>query len=101
MRLFIMASFAGLLAAGSAVAQDRLSDQDYLRQARCAGLAAGLGHDADAHNARLREAGAGRAPLVLQLAQRRQSEARRHASRGDERRTADLQREFDAHCQAG
>lgn len=85
----LVASFAG-----SASATEKVSDVDYMRAARCRGLAAGLPGvvDAQALDAFMKAERRARAPYVLDRATQEQDRARREARSEDrkERLTAEL-----------
>lgn len=93
MRLLVIASIA-LLAAGTAQANNRLSNGDYAQLGRCAGLAAASGQDADPFNDRLQAERAnrhGQALLGAQNARRNaQKEFRSANAESRERLTQEL-----------
>ena len=74
---------AGLLAAGTAAASDRVSDLDYLKASRCKGLATGLGSDTTGLDAFLKEQGRSRSTMVIDRADTEMTRGKREASRGD------------------
>ena len=55
----------GLLAAGAASASERATDLDYMKAARCKGLATGLGADTSGFDAYLKQQSASRSPMVM------------------------------------
>jgi len=82
----------GLLAAGAASASDRVSDVDYMRAARCKGLATGLGSDTSGLDAFLKAQARSRAPYVLDHGQEEMDRAKRQAARAElkDRTSAEL-----------
>lgn len=90
--------FAGLAVAGSAMAAGRATDLDYMRAARCRGIAAGLSADASALDAYLKAEGRGRVAYVLQKADEEQDRGRRDAKSAN--RTAQAAAELSGPCQA-
>lgn len=88
-------SLASAATAASAAAQ--VSDTDYLRAARCRGLAVGLGLDASALNAFMKTQSAGRSPLTSDRADDEFAKAKREA-RGDAKER--LTSEFNSSCTA-
>jgi hypothetical protein len=84
-------------AATVASAATQASDTDYVRADRCRGLAVGLGLDASALNAFVKQQSAGRSPLVSDRADEEFAKAKREAH-GDakDRLTA----EFNSSCTA-
>jgi hypothetical protein len=93
MRTLVIASLA-LLAAGTAQASGRLSNVDYAKLGRCAGLATAAGQDAQPYQARLQAERAnrhGQALLGAQTARRNaQAEFRSAGAEGRERLTQEL-----------
>lgn len=71
----------GLLAAGAAAAADRVSDVDYMKAARCKGIAAGLGSDSAGLDAFLKEQGRSRVSYVLDRGQEEMSRGKREAAK--------------------
>ena len=72
---------AGLLAAGTAAAADRVSDLDYMKASRCKGLATGLGADASGFDAFLKAQSRSRAPVVVERGDSEMFRGKREASR--------------------
>ena len=89
-----IAAAATLATAGSAFAVERVSDLDYMRASRCKGLAASLTGvvDAEAIDAYLKSARAGRSPVVFDRAETEFAKAKREARSEDRkpRLTAEL-----------
>jgi hypothetical protein len=73
----------GLLAAGAASASDRVTDLDYMKAARCKGLATGLGADSAGIDAFLKEQGRSRSPIVLDRGSDEMTRGKRDASKSD------------------
>jgi hypothetical protein len=74
---------AGLLAAGTAAASDRVSDLDYLKASRCKGLATGLGSDVSGFDAFLKAQSRSRAPIVLERGDNEMFRGKREASHSE------------------
>ena len=74
---------AGLLAAGTAAASDRVSDLDYLKASRCKGLATGLGADTSGLDAFLKQQSSSRSPVVVERGDSEVTRGKREASRAD------------------
>jgi len=74
---------AGLLAAGTAAASDRVSDLDYLKASRCKGLATGLGSDTTGFDAFLKEQSRSRSVIVVDRGDTEMTRGKREAQRGD------------------
>lgn len=98
MRIFVAVLTAGLIAAGSVSAGERLEDRDYVRLARCAGLTDGSGGDASAIDAILRGANRGRAAQIRDraMSQRRSASVEMRAAKGEDR--ARLEGELSTRC---
>jgi len=99
MRIFVTVLTIALIAAsGAMAAAPRVSDNDYLRMARCAGLTEGSHGDAAALNAALEQAREGRGRLVRDsgIARRRSAMQQMQGARGDFR--AQLQTELSTRC---
>jgi hypothetical protein len=90
----------GLMVAGSAAASDRVNDVDYLRAARCKGLATSLPGvvDAGAIDAFIKGAGAARAPYVLDRADQEYQRGKRDGHSGSKKEQATS--ELTGACQA-
>jgi len=101
MKIITLSIVAALtMGAGSVAAADRLSDAEYLVLGRCAGLAAGLDHDADTWRAAFRAGGQSRSTMAADQARRHHDEARRLARRADDARRAELVEELQGRCAA-
>ena len=74
---------AGLLAAGTAAASDRVSDLDYLKASRCKGLATGLGSDTSGLDAFLKQQSPSRSVIVVERGDSEMTRGKREASRAD------------------
>jgi len=99
MRIFVTVLTAALITAGGALAAaPKVGDNDYLRMARCAGLAEGSNADASALNAALEQAREGRGRVVRDsgIARRRSAAQQMRGARGDFR--AQLQTELSTRC---
>lgn len=73
----------GLLAAGAASASDRVSDLDYMKAARCKGLATGLGADTSGLDAFLKQQSRSRSPIVVDRGDDEMTKGKREAQRSD------------------
>jgi len=73
----------GLLTAGAASASDRVTDLDYMKAARCKGLATGLGADSAGIDAFLKEQGRSRSQIVLDRGSDEMTRGKRDASKSD------------------
>ena len=73
-----------LAVAGSAAAQDRASDLDYLKASRCKGLAQALGSETANLDAYLKAAGRGRSAFIAERSEAEVMRAKREA-RGSQR----------------
>lgn len=99
MRLASLALTASaLLIAGSAAAADRATDVDYLRAARCRGIAAGLQADTTAFDAFLKTQGRTRDLFVHNRGDEEQARGKRDAKRAE--RLPKVTEEFNGPCQA-
>lgn len=99
MRIFVAVLTTALIAAGGAMAApSRVSDNDYLRMARCAGLTEGSNADVSALNTALDQAREGRGRVVRDsgIARRRSAAQQMRGARGDFR--AQLQTELSTRC---
>ncbi len=74
---------AGLLAAGTAAAADRVTDLDYLKASRCKGLATGLGSETAGFDTFLKEQGRSRSVIVIDRGDNEVTRGKREASRTD------------------
>ena len=100
----ILLATLGLAVAGSAVASDHLTDVDYLKANRCAGLAAGLGQgDAASLDALIKTEGRSRVETIYQKGMEVQNRAKREAAGtdGKERLAAELNGACVAYMGAG
>ena len=70
-----------LLAAGAASAGERVSDVDYMKAARCKGIATSLGSDTAGLDAFLKEQGRSRVSYVLDRGQEEMSRGKREAAK--------------------
>ena len=89
----IMVSVAGLLTAGSATASDRITDAQYLKAARCNGLASSVSGvvDADALGSFVKSASAQRSVYVLDRADQEFDKGKRDGRVSDKSKaTAEL-----------
>lgn len=89
----IVLAAASFVAAGSAFAAERASDLDYLKAARCKGIAEGVGAtDTASLDAFLKSNGTGRVAYVAERASSEQDKAKREGRKGErkERLTAEL-----------
>jgi hypothetical protein len=89
----ILLATLGLAVAGAAAASDHLTDVDYLKANRCAGLAAGLGSsDVASLNALVKTEGRSRVEAIYTKGQEEEAKAKKAASSTDsrERLTAEL-----------
>ena len=91
-------SAAVLLIAGSAVAAERATDVDYLRAARCRGIAAGLSADTAALDAYLKTEGRTRDLFVHDRGDEEQARGKRDAKRAE--RMPKVTEELNGPCQA-
>lgn len=100
MRALILSLALVAAAAGTAVAQDRVSDSRYVQMARCAGLAEGSGVQADALDAALRANRRGRSDHIRQQATnaRHAAAAAIRSASGDD--LAQLTAERDGACRS-
>jgi len=73
----------GLLAAGAAQASEHVTDVDYMRAARCKGIAAGLGADASGLDAFLKVQSRSRVPYVIDRGQDEMNRGKREAAKAD------------------
>lgn len=92
---------AGLFAAGSAIAAERVSDSAFIKANRCRGLAAaeGMGQvDTQSLDAFIKEQGHSRMSPVMDMAAREKTRARREAASLDRREK--LQAELNGPCMA-
>lgn len=99
MRIFVTVLTTALIAAGGAMAAaPKVSDNDYLRMARCAGLTEGARGDATALNAALDQAHEGRSRVVRDsgIARRRSAAQQMQGARGDFR--TQLETEMSTRC---
>ncbi|MCC7265857.1 MAG: hypothetical protein IT546_00805 [Caulobacteraceae bacterium] len=97
----ITLTLAAASLAGAATAADRVTDVEYLKAARCAGLmkSAHLGEpDGAAVEAFLKAQRRGRAPAVLDMADKRKQDARAEAARAGGDKKAHLQAEREGAC---
>lgn len=88
----------GLLAAGAASASERVSDVDYMRAARCKGIATSLGSDTTSLEAFLKEQGLSRISYVLDRGQVEMSRGMRQAAKAGSRDRASA--ELSGPCRA-
>jgi hypothetical protein len=97
MKAAILLAGLSLAAAGTALAADRVTDVDYLRAARCKGLAEGLGGDATGLTAFLKANGKVREAYILERGDAEAFKAKKEA-KGDRRERA--QAELAGPCAA-
>ena len=100
----ILLATLGLAVAGSAMASDHLTDVDYLKANRCAGLAAGLGQgDVASLDALIKTEGRSRVETIYQKGMEVQNRAKREAAGtdGKDRLTAELNNACVAYMGAG
>lgn len=100
-KIITLSLAAATALAGSAMASDRVTDVEYLKAARCAGLMKSkhLGEpDGAAVEAFLKAQRRGRAPAVLDMADKRTQDARSEAARAGEAKKARLQAEREGVC---
>lgn len=99
MRLTTIAlTFAALAIAGSAAAAGRVTDVDYLKAARCKGLATGSSIDTASLDAFLKTEGRLRNEIVVGMAKGEQDKGRREARNTE--RQAKVQAELAGACTA-
>ena len=72
-----------LLAAGAASASERVSDLDYMKAARCKGIAASLGSDTAALDAFLKEQSRSRVSYVIGRGEEEMTRGKRDAAKTD------------------
>ncbi len=84
MKTFAMVFAAGiLLSAAAAAASERVSDLDYMKAARCKGIAASLGSDTAALDAFLKEQSRSRVSYVIERGEEEMSRGKRDGARAD------------------
>lgn len=92
MRFAILALTAATLAvAGSATAAGRVTDVDYLKAARCKGLATGASVDTASVDAFLKAEGKARNTIVVDMAKTEQEKGRREARNADKKAKVDAE----------
>lgn len=92
-------AFAGATAV-SAQPAERLSDSQFVKAARCKGLAKADGVDTKGVDAVIKANKRGRADWIIDKAMNAQDEAQTEASRADSTRKAELIAERNGACQA-
>lgn len=92
-------AFAGATAV-SAQPAERLSDAQYIKAARCKGLAKAEGVDTKGIDAVLKANKRGRADWIIDKAGRAQDDAQVEAGKADDTRKAELIAERNGACQA-
>ena len=100
--LLISATLLALAGATAVSAQpaERLSDSQFVKAARCKGLAKADGIDVKAVDAVIKANKRGRADWIIDKAMNAQDEAQAEASRADDTRKAELIAERNGACQA-
>jgi hypothetical protein len=73
----------GLFTAGAASASDRVSDVDYMKAARCKGLATGLGAESAGLDAFLKEQSASRASIIVVRGAEEMARGKKDAKRSE------------------
>jgi len=88
----VLATLLGLTSAGTAAAQEQVSDAAFLKANRCRGLALGLGADATPFKAYLKNQDRSRADLILFRGNSEAGQAKREAAdpANKDRLTAEL-----------
>ncbi|MDB5472636.1 MAG: hypothetical protein JWR84_4196 [Caulobacter sp.] len=100
--LLISATLLALVGASAVSAQpaDRLSDAQFVKAARCKGLAKGEGIDTKGVDAVIKANKRGRADWIIDKAMNAQDDAQVEASKADGTRKAELIAERNGACQA-
>jgi hypothetical protein len=79
----IVLAAMGLLTAGAASAADRVSDLDYMKAARCKGIATSLGSDTTSLDAFLKAQSRSRVAYVIERGEQEMNRGKRDASKAD------------------